>query len=38
MVLQTPSGPFINGESNGRDIAVRGDGSAVYTASGYPYA
>jgi hypothetical protein len=26
------------GSSNGEDIAVAGDGSALYTASGYPYA
>ncbi|TXC65730.1 hypothetical protein FSC37_05770 [Piscinibacter aquaticus] len=35
----TPAGGgwFINGASNGQDIAVRGDGQALYTASGAPY-
>lgn len=28
---------FVGSESNGADIAVTGDGSAVYTASGAPY-
>jgi len=28
---------FVGNESNGADIAVAGDGSAVYTASGAPY-
>ncbi|WP_341890795.1 hypothetical protein [Variovorax sp. YR752] len=37
MVTQRAGDSFINGASNGRDIAVRGDGSAVYTASGAPY-
>jgi DNA-binding beta-propeller fold protein YncE len=36
-VVPGPSASFINGSSNGQDIAVRGDGRALYTASGAPY-
>jgi len=36
-VAQTASGWNLGGASNGQDIAVRGDGQALYTASGYPY-
>lgn len=31
------SGSFINSSSNGRDIAVSGDGTHLYTATGAPY-
>ncbi|MFT3956221.1 MAG: hypothetical protein QM722_18115 [Piscinibacter sp.] len=37
MVSQRASGWSINGSSNGRDIAVRGDGGTLYTATGAPY-
>lgn len=37
MVTQRASGWSINGSSNGRDIAVRGDGGTLYTATGAPY-
>lgn len=37
MVKKTAGDGFINGASNGQDIAVSGDGSRLYTASGAPY-
>lgn len=37
MVKATAGTSFINGASNGQDIAVNSDGTALYTASGAPY-
>lgn len=37
MVKKLHEASFINGASNGRDIAVSGDGLRLYTASGAPY-
>ena len=37
MVKSTAGASFINGASNGLDIAVNSDGTALYTASGSPY-
>ncbi len=37
MVKSTAGAAFINGASNGLDIAVNSDGTALYTASGSPY-
>ncbi|WP_157118777.1 BACON domain-containing protein [Azohydromonas lata] len=38
IVAKTADGWFVNGSSNGRDIAVSGDASRLYVASGAPYA
>jgi hypothetical protein len=37
MVSKRAEASFINGASNGRDIAVSADGTHLYTASGAPY-
>jgi DNA-binding beta-propeller fold protein YncE len=37
MVARSASAGFINGASNGADIAASADGSHLYTASGAPY-
>lgn len=37
LVTKTADGWFVNGSSNGRDIAVSGDAGRLYTASGAPY-
>lgn len=37
MVKRTAGAGFINNSSNGQDIAVSGDGTRLYTASGAPY-
>jgi len=37
LVTNPANGFSINGSSNGQDIAVRGDGGALYVASGAPY-
>lgn len=37
MVKPLKEGWFVNGSSNGQDVAVQPDGSAVYTATGAPY-
>lgn len=37
LVSQLASAGFINGASNGKDIAVSNDGARLYTASGAPY-